>query len=104
MAYFRAWRKRNAEVVALPEDSTDGEDALHGMWEDGISVKEDGASPPLTTAADDDMKISQILYSYLTQNLTMTLCLMNPLQKKLVLIWVRNLLTGPPEMAASGLH
>ncbi len=41
MAYLRNWRKRNAEVLVLAEDSLDSEDALDGMLESGASVGED---------------------------------------------------------------
>lgn len=53
MAYFRTWRKRNAEVVALAEDSTDREDAFDEMLEDGLSVTGDGTSL-LATAEDNE--------------------------------------------------
>lgn len=55
MAYFRNWRKRNAEVAALAKDSPDCEDALSGMLESGSSVVEDGAYLPLADDDNDDV-------------------------------------------------
>ncbi len=88
MAYLRNWRKRNAEVLALAENSSE-EDEMLG------NVDEEVLSP---TLSPDHSDIDVVLSS----DSETPICLMSP-QKKPFLIWVRSLQPGPPRTAASEL-